>query len=70
VLDAGEIEALRARAGGRGGAIERVEPGAMDGDGDGRLSRAEFADTIPQRLREADRNGDGTLSRRELRWLR
>lgn len=42
----------------------------IDGNGDGRITRAEFAAFVPGRLRAADRNGDGALSPRELRALK
>lgn len=43
---------------------------AVDRDGDGVITRVEFATFIPERTLLADRNGDGALSRTELRALR
>ncbi|MBZ9678718.1 EF-hand domain-containing protein [Mesorhizobium sp. ES1-1] len=75
-LDAGEVRA----------AVERVkskrdfqatqlaglqtQADRMDRNGDGRISRDEFAAFIPDRLLRADTNGDGALSISELRALR
>ncbi|CAH1651881.1 EF-hand domain-containing protein [Chelatococcus asaccharovorans] len=42
----------------------------MDRNGDGRISRDEFARFIPDRLLRADTNGDRSLSLWELRALR
>ncbi len=42
----------------------------MDANGDGRIARAEFAQFIPDRLLQADSNGDRTLSLSELKALR
>lgn len=42
----------------------------MDRNGDGKISRDEFADFIPDRLVKADTDGDQALSLRELRSLR
>ncbi|MBX3581793.1 MAG: EF-hand domain-containing protein [Rhizobiaceae bacterium] len=42
----------------------------MDTNGDGVLSRTEFAGFVPPHIKAADRNGDATLSIRELRALR
>ncbi|RVJ73410.1 EF-hand domain-containing protein [Sinorhizobium meliloti] len=42
----------------------------MDANGDGRITRAEFAQFIPDRLLRADSNGDRALSPSELRALR
>ena len=42
----------------------------MDSNGDGRITRAEFAQYIPDRLRLADANRDNELSVSELRSLR
>ena len=42
----------------------------MDRNGDGKISRDEFAAFIPDRLLRADTNGDGALSISELRALR
>jgi len=46
---------------------------ALDGDGDGFISRREAAgnDTLSQQFRGVDVDGDGRLSREELRgWIR
>jgi uncharacterized protein (DUF2141 family) len=48
----------------------RTEAGRMDRNGDGRISRDEFTAAIPDRLLQADTNGDGALSIAELRALR
>jgi len=50
------------------GGSDRLE--MMDGNGDGVLDQAEFVGYLPPRLASADRDGDGALSRRELRSLR
>lgn len=42
----------------------------MDANRDGRISRAEFSQFIPDRLVRADTNGDRALSLSELRALR
>ena len=76
VLDKGEAQAAlqRAREGGRlqTAAAEGLEAQArrMDTNGDGRIARAEFAQFIPDRLLQADSNGDRTLSLSELKALR
>ncbi len=71
IADADEVAALRARAEGSGrrGPIN-MEPGAADANGDGVITRSEFASYLPERTLNADRNGDGALSRSELRALR
>lgn len=51
--------------GGIGTVIER-----MDQSGDGRVSRGEFTSFLPDRVVQADTNGDGKLSVRELRTIR
>ena len=48
----------------------QAEASRMDRNGDGRISRDEFAAFIPDRLLRADTNGDGALSISELRALR
>ncbi|MFO8046519.1 MAG: EF-hand domain-containing protein [Halomonas sp.] len=72
LLDPKELEKLREQAAQRqrGGAIQDVDLAAMDANGDGLLSRDEFANFIPQRIRDADRNNDGALTRPELRRMR
>jgi Ca2+-binding EF-hand superfamily protein len=42
----------------------------MDRNGDGKISRDEFASFIPDRLIKADADGDQALSLEELRSLR
>ncbi|WP_028055308.1 EF-hand domain-containing protein [Sinorhizobium medicae] len=42
----------------------------MDANGDGRITRAEVAQFIPDRLLRADNNGDRALSLAELKALR
>lgn len=42
----------------------------MDQNGDGRISGSEFASFLPERIVQADVNGDGKLSVRELRAIR
>lgn len=39
----------------------------LDTDGDGRISRSEFVGGQPLLFRRADRNGDGALTRSELK---
>ncbi|TPM07353.1 MULTISPECIES: EF-hand domain-containing protein [unclassified Mesorhizobium] len=46
------------------------QAGRIDRNGDGKISRDEFAAFIPDRLLQADTNGDGSLSISELRTLR
>lgn len=80
VLDPEEIDAVRQAAQARQGQArwagmlggpelaDRVR--LLDTDRDGRISRAEFSDHVPERLLAADKNGDQALSRRELRALK
>lgn len=76
VLDNGEAQAAlkRESEGGRlqMATAEGLETQArrMDANGDGRITRAEFAQFIPDRLQHADANGDRSLSLSELRSLR
>ncbi|KSV72214.1 hypothetical protein N183_26975 [Sinorhizobium sp. Sb3] len=76
VLDNGEAQAAlqRVREGGRlqMATAEGLETQArqVDANGDGRITRAEFAQFIPDRLLRADTNGDRALSLSELRALR
>lgn len=76
LLDGGEAEAAlqRVRAGGwlQTATAEGLETKVqrMDANGDGRISRAEFSQFIPDRLVLADTNGDRSLSLTELRALR
>jgi hypothetical protein len=75
-LDNGEAQAglQRVREGGRlqMATAEGLETQArrMDANGDGRITRAEFVQFIPDRLQRADANGDRSLSLSELRSLR
>ncbi|TPN50266.1 EF-hand domain-containing protein [Mesorhizobium sp. B1-1-9] len=48
----------------------QAQAGRIDRNGDGKISRDEFAGFIPDRLLQADTNGDGSLSISELRALR
>ncbi|MCV3209380.1 EF-hand domain-containing protein [Mesorhizobium sp. YC-39] len=48
----------------------KAQAGRMDRNGDGKISRDEFASFIPDRLLQADKNGDRALSISELRALR
>lgn len=76
VLDKAEAQAVfeRAREGGRlqMATADGLETRAhrMDANGDGRIARAEFAQFLPDRLLQADSNGDRSLSLSELRALR
>lgn len=76
VLDKGEAQAAlqRVREGGRlqTAAAEGLETQArrMDVNGDGRITKDEFTQFIPDRLRQADSNGDRSLSLSELKALR
>lgn len=76
ILDAKEIEQAARRFGeARNRQIASVDglgaqAARMDRNGDGKISRDEFARFIPDRLLRADRNGDRSLSLSELRALR
>ena len=48
---------------------ERVRPLRGDADNDGRLSQAEFVDGRLARLTAADANGDGSVTREEMRAI-
>lgn len=48
--------------------IDDIAAQATPMDGDSRITRGEFASFIPDRVRRADRNGDGQLSLRELMY--
>ncbi len=71
IADPSELSALeeRAASSGRAGSVS-FDPSAADRNGDGTITRQEFASYIPQRTLNADRDGDGALSRSELRALR
>lgn len=80
LLDPDEVDVIRkaaqanrAESGGAGlfGQVDIAERAAViDANGDGIISRAEFAGYLPERLKAADRNGDRTLSLKELRSLK
>ncbi len=74
VLDPQEIQAAVDRARGAGAGAQLVDleqcKAMMDRNGDGKISRDEFADFILDRLVKADADGDQALSLRELRSLR
>lgn len=76
VVDNGEAQAAlqRVREGGRlqMATAEGLEAQArrMDANGDGRITRAEFAQFVPDRLLRADSDADRALSLSELRALR
>jgi Ca2+-binding EF-hand superfamily protein len=74
MLDKGEAQAAleRARVGGQIATADGLETRVdrIDANGDGRIARNEFAQFIPDRLRQADSNGDRSLSLSELRALR
>lgn len=75
-LDPAEIRQVEARTvnAGSSSAPEAAEPRAqrvrLDTNGDGAISRDEFASFIPGHLLSADVNGDQSLSLSELRVLR
>jgi hypothetical protein len=48
---------------------ERVRPMRGDADDDGRISQAEFVDGRLARLTAADANGDGSVTREEMRTV-
>ncbi|MBZ9857412.1 EF-hand domain-containing protein [Mesorhizobium sp. CA13] len=77
VLDPGEIQAAMERAKSTQDGAQHAQladmqqrKGEMDSNGDGRISRGEFASFVPDRLLKADANGDRALSLGELRSLR
>ncbi|WKL39651.1 hypothetical protein Q1M64_05625 (plasmid) [Sinorhizobium meliloti] len=76
MVDNGEAQVAlhRMREGGRlqMATAEGLEAQArrMDANGDGRITRAEFAQFVPDRLLRADNNGDRALSLSELKALR
>ena len=71
VVDSSELAALEQQAAnsGRSGPVS-LDPYASDANRDGVITRQEFVNHIPPTARNADRNGDGALSRAELRALR
>lgn len=80
VLDQAEIDTVRKVAASRG--QKSGKPGflagfdasgrmkLMDTNGDGAISRAEFAGFIPPEMRAADKDGDNALSIKEMRSLK
>lgn len=77
VLDPQEIQAASDRAKSARGASTvaqladlQQQKAMIDRNGDGKISRDEFADFIPDRLVKADTDSDKALSLRELRSLR
>lgn len=79
ILDQGEIDNVRkvaqskksARQGGMLGETDLAERARlMDTNGDGKIVRAEFVAYLPERLKAADKDGNQTLSLRELRSLK
>ena len=68
---AGGPESAPIRNGGPGGgpemALERVFLAAFDGDGDGRITRAEFRDGFAGWSHSWDANHDGELNAAEIR---
>jgi Ca2+-binding EF-hand superfamily protein len=76
-LDPGELQAAASKARTRQEGAARMRladlqerKAEMDGNGDGAISREEFASFVPDRLAKADANGDHALSLLELRSLR
>lgn len=76
VLDPQEIQAAvgrtkSARGAGAGAQLAELQQrkAMVDRNGDGKISRDEFASFIPDRLVKADTDGDQALSLRELRSL-
>jgi hypothetical protein len=76
VLDPDEIRAAGERAKARRNfqsaqvADFRAQANHMDLNRDGKISRDEFSGFIPDRLQQADKDGDSALSISELRTLR
>jgi Ca2+-binding EF-hand superfamily protein len=75
VLDPQEIQAAvesakSAKGAGMQLADLQLRKAMMDRNGDGKISREEFASFIPDRLIKADADGDQALSLEELRSLR
>lgn len=75
-LDTGELDAAARRLEDRRNiAMDpaddmTAQAAQMDANRDRRISREEFSTFVPDRLRLADANGDGSLSISELRALR
>jgi len=80
VLDQAEIDTVRKVAAAQGkksgnpGFLAAFDASGrmtlMDTNGDGAISRAEFAGFIPPEMRRADSNGDNALSIKEMRSLK
>jgi len=77
ILDPEEVQSAidRAKSAGSGSAHAQLadlqqRKATVDRNGDGKISRDEFASFIPDRLVKADTDGDQALSLRELRSLR
>jgi len=71
ILEVNETAAAQQQAAGRGRSrLATLDPYASDKNRDGLISRVEFVSYIAPQLLSADRNGDGALSRFELRALR
>jgi len=76
VLDPGEVQAAmeKVKSGHDVQAARftglQAEASRMDRNGDGKISRDEFTTAIPDRLLQADSDGDGALSIAEMRALR
>ena len=71
VADPSELNALKEQAARNGRASPaNLDPRASDTNGDGVITRQEFANYLPPRTLNADRNRDGALSRSEMRSLR
>jgi len=71
ILEEGEVNtAQRQAAGRRSSGPGDLDHYASDKNRDGLISRVEFVSYIAPQLLSADRNGDGALSRFELRALR
>lgn len=76
LLDTGELDAVAGRLEDRRNIVMdptddvAAQAAKMDANRDRRISREEFSTFVPDRLRLADGNGDGSLSISELRALR
>jgi len=71
IANASELAALQERAASSGRlGPANLDPFSSDANGDGVITRQEFASYIPPRTLSADANRDGALSRSEMRALR